>query len=111
MTGQADFNTARVRKVALNDYARHLICYQGLTLSKIGLNLNQREHCMSLSYVATSRATALGGIMFEASFDRTRLCLEIGSWIMFLDRHSFYDCCKTRSHDFPCLGGMQSLSL
>lgn len=24
-TGQADFNTARVRKVALNDYARHLI--------------------------------------------------------------------------------------
>jgi hypothetical protein len=27
-TGQADFNTSRVRKVALNDYIRHLLCYK-----------------------------------------------------------------------------------
>jgi ATP-dependent DNA helicase PIF1 len=26
-TGQADFNTPRLRKVDLNDYARHLMCY------------------------------------------------------------------------------------
>ena len=27
-TGQADFNMSQVRKVALNDYARHLLCYR-----------------------------------------------------------------------------------
>jgi hypothetical protein len=27
-TGQADFNMPRIRKVALNDYARHLLCYR-----------------------------------------------------------------------------------
>ena len=26
-TGRADFNTARQRKVDLNDYARHMMCY------------------------------------------------------------------------------------
>src|ERR1700722_833303 len=26
-TGRADFNTARLRKVDLNDYARHLMCF------------------------------------------------------------------------------------
>jgi hypothetical protein len=26
-TGRADFNAARQRKVDLNDYARHMICY------------------------------------------------------------------------------------
>ena len=27
-TGQADFNMPRIQNVALNDYARHLLCYQ-----------------------------------------------------------------------------------
>ena len=45
---------------------------QGLTLLKVVLNLNQREHCTGLSYVGISRTTALGGLMFEAPFDLER---------------------------------------
>ena len=42
---------------------------QGLTLKRAVLNLNQREHCVGLSYVATSRVEHLLGLMFEGSFD------------------------------------------
>jgi ATP-dependent DNA helicase PIF1 len=42
---------------------------QGLTLSQAVLNLNQREHCLSLSYVAVSWVKALDGVLFEVSFD------------------------------------------
>ena len=45
---------------------------QGLTLAKVVLNLDQREHCSGLSYVAVSRVKALGGIVFEKAFDYDR---------------------------------------
>jgi ATP-dependent DNA helicase PIF1 len=38
---------------------------QGLTLSRAVLNLNQKEHCLGLSYVAVSRVKALDGVLFE----------------------------------------------
>jgi hypothetical protein len=41
---------------------------QGLTLSKAVLNLNQREHCLGLSYVAVSRVKTLHGLLFEVPF-------------------------------------------
>jgi ATP-dependent DNA helicase PIF1 len=42
---------------------------QGLTLLKVGLNLNCREHCLGLSYRAVSRVKTLDGILFEGPFD------------------------------------------
>jgi hypothetical protein len=45
---------------------------QGLTLLKAVLNLNQREHCLGLSYVAVSRVKTLAGLLFEVPFDFDR---------------------------------------
>jgi ATP-dependent DNA helicase PIF1 len=45
---------------------------QGLTLERVVLNLNQKEHCLGLSYVATSRVKHLLGLMFEGPFDFER---------------------------------------
>jgi ATP-dependent DNA helicase PIF1 len=46
---------------------------QGLTLSKAVLNLNQREHCLGLSYVAVSRVNKiLARVLFEVPFDYER---------------------------------------
>jgi ATP-dependent DNA helicase PIF1 len=45
---------------------------QGLTLSKVFLNLNQREHCTGLSYVAVSRVKTLDGVLFESPFHYDR---------------------------------------
>lgn len=45
---------------------------QGLTLSQAVLNLNQREHCLGLSYVAVSRVKTLDGLLFEVPFDYER---------------------------------------
>jgi ATP-dependent DNA helicase PIF1 len=45
---------------------------QGLTLKRVVLNVNQREHCLGLAYVAISRVKALGGLLFESSFDFDR---------------------------------------
>lgn len=45
---------------------------QGLTLLRVVLNLDQREHAAGLSYVAVSRVKTLGGVMFERSFDYER---------------------------------------
>lgn len=42
---------------------------QGLTLSRVVLNLNRREHCLGLAYVATSRVKHLHGLLFEGPFD------------------------------------------
>ena len=42
---------------------------QGLTLLKAVLNLNCREHCLGLSYVAVSRVKTLEGLLFEGPFD------------------------------------------
>jgi ATP-dependent exoDNAse (exonuclease V) alpha subunit len=45
---------------------------QGLTLSRVVLDLDQKEHCLGLSYVAVSRVKSLQGLMFESSFDYSR---------------------------------------
>jgi ATP-dependent DNA helicase PIF1 len=45
---------------------------QGLTLSKAVLNLNRREHCLGLSFVAVSRVKALNGVLFKRPFDFER---------------------------------------
>jgi ATP-dependent DNA helicase PIF1 len=42
---------------------------QGLTLSKVVLNLDQKEHCLGLSYVAVLRVKMLQGLIFERPFD------------------------------------------
>ena len=45
---------------------------QGLTLTKAVMNLNRKEHCLGLSYVAVSRVTTLDGLLFEEPFDFER---------------------------------------
>jgi hypothetical protein len=45
---------------------------QGLTLLRVVLNIDQKEHCLGLTYVAISRVKALNGLMFESSFDYSR---------------------------------------
>jgi ATP-dependent DNA helicase PIF1 len=45
---------------------------QGLTLPKVVLKLNQREHCVGVSYVAVSRVKRLSGVLFEDRFDFDR---------------------------------------
>jgi ATP-dependent DNA helicase PIF1 len=45
---------------------------QGLTLLRAVLNIDQKEHCLGLSYVAISRVKALDGLMFESPFDFSR---------------------------------------
>jgi hypothetical protein len=42
---------------------------QGLTLSRVVLNLNQRDYCLGLAYVATSRVKHLNSLLFEGPFD------------------------------------------
>ena len=50
-------------------YAITVYKSQGLTLSRVALNLNQREHCLGLSYIAVSQVKTLDGALFEVSFD------------------------------------------
>ena len=45
---------------------------QGLTLSRVVLNLNRRAHCLGLAYVAVSRVKTLDGLLFEEPFDFER---------------------------------------
>ena len=45
---------------------------QGLTLSRVVLNIDQKEHCLGLLYVAISRVKALDRLMFKSSFDFSR---------------------------------------
>lgn len=45
---------------------------QGLTLPKVVLNLNQKEHAAGLSYVAVSRVKTLDSLLFEEPFDHDR---------------------------------------
>ena len=42
---------------------------QGLTLSRVVLNLDQKEHCLGLSYVTISQVKALKGLIFKCPFD------------------------------------------
>ena len=36
------------------------------------MNLNQKEHCLGLSYVAVSRVKTLSGVLFKVPFDFNR---------------------------------------
>jgi ATP-dependent exoDNAse (exonuclease V) alpha subunit len=49
---------------------------QGLTLSQVVLNLDQKEHCLGLSYVAISQVKALDRLMFESPFDFSRFTVH-----------------------------------
>lgn len=49
---------------------------QGLTLSRAVLNIDQKEHCLGLSYVAVSRVKTLYGLIFESSFDYSNFALR-----------------------------------
>ncbi len=40
-----------------------------MTLSRVVLNLDQKEHCLGLLYVAVLRVKALYRLMFECPFD------------------------------------------
>ena len=53
-------------------YAITVYKSQGLTLSKAVLNLNQREHCLGLSYIAVLQVKALDKVLFEVLFDFER---------------------------------------
>lgn len=49
---------------------------QGLTLNRVVLDLNKREHCLGLAYVATSRVKHLNGLLFEGPFDFERFAAK-----------------------------------
>jgi hypothetical protein len=53
-------------------YAITVYKSQGLTLSQAILNLNQKEHCLGLLYVAVSRVKALNSVLFKGPFDYKR---------------------------------------
>jgi ATP-dependent exoDNAse (exonuclease V) alpha subunit len=53
-------------------YAITVYKSQGLTLLQAVMNLNQREHCLGLLYVAVSRVKTLAGLMFKSLFDYDR---------------------------------------
>jgi hypothetical protein len=61
---------------------------QGLTLQRARLNLNQREHCLGLSYVAVSRVKSLDGVLFEVPFDFERFI--VSKSLVFTDRELDY---------------------
>jgi ATP-dependent exoDNAse (exonuclease V) alpha subunit len=42
---------------------------QGLTLLQVVLNIDQKEHCLGLSYIAILQVKALNRLMFESPFD------------------------------------------
>jgi ATP-dependent exoDNAse (exonuclease V) alpha subunit len=49
---------------------------QGLTLLQVVLNLDQREHCLGLLYVAVSQVKVLDRLMFKSSFDYSQFNLH-----------------------------------
>jgi hypothetical protein len=53
-------------------YAITVYKSQGLTLLQAVMNLNQREHCLGLLYVAVSRVKTLAGLMFKSLFNYDR---------------------------------------
>jgi ATP-dependent DNA helicase PIF1 len=52
---------------------------QGLTLRKVVLNLERKDHSPGLSYVAISRVKKLSSIMFETPFDLSRFTTKESS--------------------------------
>jgi hypothetical protein len=72
LTGQFDFKgiaCSRTQFPLRLAYAITVHKSRGLTLPKVGLNLNCVDHCLGLSYVAVSRVKTLDGILFEGHFD------------------------------------------
>ena len=69
---------------------------QGLTLPKVVLNLNQREHCLGLSYVAVSRVKTLDALMFEVPFDFDRF--KTVDSVISRDRDLDYNLRNTEFH-------------
>jgi ATP-dependent DNA helicase PIF1 len=63
---------------------------QGLTLPKVVLNLNQKEHCLGLSYVALSRVKTLDGPLFDVPFDFEHFNCKKSA--VFQDREIDYTC-------------------
>jgi ATP-dependent DNA helicase PIF1 len=61
---------------------------QGLTLQQARLNLNKREHCLGLSYVAMSRVKALDGVLLEVSFNFKRF--TVSKSYVFINRELDY---------------------
>lgn len=57
---------------------------QGITLDKVVCDISAPEFASGLSYVAVSRVKTLGGLMFERSFDRSRVYRETPSRAMGL---------------------------
>jgi hypothetical protein len=53
-------------------YAITVYKSQGLTLTQAVLNLNQREHCLGLSYIAVSCVKTLDRLLFKVPFDFER---------------------------------------
>ena len=49
---------------------------QGLILLRVVLNIDQKEHCLGLSYIAISRVKALDGLMFESPFDFSQFTIH-----------------------------------
>jgi hypothetical protein len=76
------------------DYSAFCTCRhnksQGLTLPKVILNLNQKEHCLGLSYVAVSRVKTLNSLLFEVPFDFEHFTGTNSA--VFRDRELDYTC-------------------
>ena len=49
---------------------------QGLTLLRAVLNIDQKEHCLGLSYVAVSQVKTLYSLIFESSFNYSNFALR-----------------------------------
>ena len=70
-TGQADFNMPRIRKVALNDYARHLLCYRDGRFSRhprwcfFVFNLLMRRKVNTAARFYVSKASGLKDLDWE----------------------------------------------
>ena len=50
-------------------YAIMVYKSQGLTLPKVVLDLSQREHCLSLLYVAVLQVKSLDRLLFKGPFN------------------------------------------
>ena len=70
---QFEYKVAPCSRTQLPLRLAYAITVQGLTLNQVVLNMNQREHCLGLAYVAISRVKALSGILFEGAFDCDRV--------------------------------------
>ena len=74
-TGRADFNMSRVRKVALNDYARHLLCYRDGRFSRhprwhfFVFNLLMQRKANAAAWFYVSKTSGLKNLDWEELAD------------------------------------------